>query len=588
MRHVKEAMLTLLFALLIPSPSFAASFCSAVYANAGSDADEFGPWQRARVLCDLRTALKAKYSLQEIKEEKMNISLERQLDGCIRREIVSNLAPKKYEGDYPILEFEDRVLRCLSAFWDTHLKMSSQTAKPQVYAGFSLARIGDKFFISSVSKLIAEDWAKKQPAAAKLLQPGAEVVSVNGISPAKWVSDLSPYIAGSSKRFVAEEAAAAITLRNFAYPQVGTLEVGIAGRGKVRIPWWMVGINQRSATREFFKAAKISSAHNLSPGIELDMRDGADARGYDHRLPLEEESKLTNFFDDKGSLGLRLGNFEQGGRSYCYVQILTFATKRWRIGNPGGRTVTFAAPFEQMAVSCEANKSPLILDLRSNAGGDSGNPAKVLAAFAEAGKSYPSALMSGLLTSHFQDVLAKYSLGDGFEIEGEETPETLIYSAFKKAVEQEKDYLPFVASPNISTSLKEGAFGQKIVALVTPQCVSACDLMAGMLKISGRAHLVGTFTNGTGGRFLEIGESPAAGWKDDLYGTISVRIPNSLHALLPRLLRDKESGVFDFEGHKGWVMENRPITAHTWYDTGLSDILGAGAGWREKAIQALQ
>lgn len=564
-------MRILLLLALFPLSAFA-GVCDVV--NSSGTATKPGGWQRARILCDLRTALLEKYALQNVKRETLGVDVEHQLDSCIWPEMLDTGARRAYpDFDLPQLELEDHLLRCLAPFQDTHLQMLSQTEAPKVYAGFRLQKMGDRYVVAAVSRTIQPTWPAHVQAA---LVPGAVLESLDGKAPGDY--HYADYVAGSSPAFVNAEATRTLTFRNFAYPARGTVTVKLAGADAFDLPWWSVGINQREDLRFLFKNRGIRSAHSLALDIEGKIRNGTDDLGFTEKTPLAPLDKLTVFFDDNGRPNMRLGFADYNGQGYCYIQLLTFDTKRWRPGSPAGRPFPFEFPFQQQLAICRDQKRPLLFDLRSNNGGDPDAPAKVLATMAKAGAAYPNTLLGGLLTPHLRAVLAKYDLGDGFPASDLNSVPGRMLAALQRANDQRAAYLPFVAAPNITGSLTGGAYELPIVALTSPNCISACDLMAGLLRVSGRAALVGEPTNGTGGRFMELGEGPKALWRDDLFGTVMVHIPNTLHAVLPRPRADGE-WFFDFAANKDWVWENHPVPVDRPYVTALEDLANGGKGW---------
>ncbi len=535
-----------------------------------------------QVICGLRAAMIAKYSLQDWKKQELGLDTGKQLEHCAER--MKANSDRLYRSErFARIELEDHLLLCLAPFRDSHLQLKSQTPRPFVYAGFQLIQAGNRFLIGSVSKSLSGQWPAE---AESLLRPGAEVESLNGFSPTELVKLASHYISGSSEAFVAEEALRALTFRDFAYPESGTLLVKVANQMAVPVPWWQVGLNQREDTRALFRERGFLSAHSIALDIEARIRDGEDDLGFNHKAPLLPKESLTSFYDDEGQLGMRLGQFEQEGKSYCYIQLLTFATKRWRVKSTAGKIVPFTFPFEQHLQGCRIGGRPLVLDLRWNPGGDSDAPARILGLLARTGESYPSTVFGGLLTPHLQAVLSKFDLGEGFPSGGLRTPQGRMLKALEFARGARSRYLPFVASENIASTMKGGAFDLPIVALTTPSCISACDLLAGLLRNAKRAILLGGPTNGAGGRFLEVGKYPRSGYTDDLFGTVTLKIPNTFHALLPRLKAENE-WFFDFPENQPWMMENRPISPDLAYGNQVLDIEAPGAGWLRASVQAI-
>ena len=101
-----------------------------------------------------------------------------------------------------------------------------------------------------------------------------------------------------------------------------------------------------------------------------------------------------------------------------------------------------------------------------------------------------------------------------------------------KARKLGKPYMPpFQRTSEITASKEVGGFHQKIVALTSPKCVSACDIMASLLSHSKRATLIGLPTNGTGAGARTLHPFNGTVWKDD-HKILAIKIPNFFINLL--------------------------------------------------------
>jgi hypothetical protein len=131
-------------------------------------------------------------------------------------------------------------------------------------------------------------------------------------------------------------------------------------------------------------------------------------------------------------------------------------------------------------------------------------------------------------------------------------------------------------------------FAGKVVALVSPACMSACDRLAALLKASGRAVLVGSPTEGAGGSQQETPGVPAR-WTDS-GRHLSVAIPNAAFGV-----RRAAGGVVVTTGERpadpgglelpapaffeSFGIENHPVEPDVRYETGIEDVTGGGKGW---------
>jgi len=140
---------------------------------------------------------------------------------------------------------------------------------------------------------------------------------------------------------------------------------------------------------------------------------------------------------------------------------------------------------------------------------------------------------------------------------------------------------------DIKTDEDVKGYDKKIVALITPNCISACDMTASLLKNSKRATLIGTHTNGTGAGFWDDEENGFPRKWVDSHNTLQVYIPNSLFGVPSKEIVEKEGHILPFKAHKNFISENIPSVADVQFSPTLKDITGETKGWLNKALEVL-
>jgi hypothetical protein len=120
------------------------------------------------------------------------------------------------------------------------------------------------------------------------------------------------------------------------------------------------------------------------------------------------------------------------------------------------------------------------------------------------------------------------------------------------------------------------------VALVTADCVSACDKMSSLLKTSQRALIIGTHSNGTGAGYLS-NEELNTEWTDSLR-IFSTRIPNYLFGMAG----DPETRIFGEDSVYDLDLENKPTMADVLYAPTFKDMSRNNIGWLEKAVETIE
>lgn len=510
-------------------------------------------------------AMEKKYALWELKGD-----ARARLAACASRE---RKLPRSTR-----LGFEERLQECMAGFHDSHLVAQPQIARPQVWAGAEIGELEGRFVLQRVSKTLM----MIHPA----LKPGALVLKVNGLTPEAWIRRLSPMISSSSSSHLKRASLRAILQRDFAYPLRQVLHIELDS-GTIELTWWYLGPNQRSDLRELFEERGIRHVSEFDPALEERLRAGTEMAGFAEETPLPSSEPLTEFLNERGQVGLRLGYLGKEGSAACYVQLLTFSARSWRPAFASRISVPFEAPFQSFAAACQKKALPLVLDLRSNPGGDPELARKVVEAFGRPGTSQPGLLFSARRTEHTEQLLEAYKLGPGYpEPENPLASMRLRPEALRLAEQERATYLPWVGQEPIVTATDKG-FSGEILALISPFCISTCEIAAGLLHGSKRARLIGEPTNGTGGRFLELGDTPSAAWRDDVHGTVLIKIPNTLFAVEPSDGWDPVKPR-PFRDWTHLLRENRPIAPEKPLRASIQDPGTSGAALLDRVLKIFE
>ena len=121
------------------------------------------------------------------------------------------------------------------------------------------------------------------------------------------------------------------------------------------------------------------------------------------------------------------------------------------------------------------------------------------------------------------------------------------------------------------------------MALTSPKCVSACDIMASLLSHSKRATLIGLPTNGTGAGARTLHPFNGTVWKDD-HKILAIKIPNFLFGY-PYKIKDSPKVLSMISQYN---LENRPTKPDTLYEPTLLDYLEKSKGWLQVAQRSLR
>jgi hypothetical protein len=147
-----------------------------------------------------------------------------------------------------------------------------------------------------------------------------------------------------------------------------------------------------------------------------------------------------------------------------------------------------------------------------------------------------------------------------------------------------REFTPAFFEPPVLASEKVGGYDGRVVALVSPSCMSACDRAAAMLRATGRAVLLGEPTEGAGGSQQEIPGAIGTRWQDPA-GLVSLAIPNAAMGV-PRAAPG--AAAVDADAFfRALALENRPVEPDVRYAPRLEDVTDHGRGWLAAAEAAL-
>lgn len=488
------------------------------------------------------------------------------------------------------MEFLDRMQMLAAKFKDTHFSIQEKIARPFVYTGLRLYRIDGKILVGSLEKKFLAMASKLSGTDYSRIMIGDEVQAINGIPVEDKISELKKYISASSDEFADIQAVRSLTIRNFKYDMSNSITITFKNAGVFKLP--LFANNAKDSTPRldaltFFKNFNIPQ-DTTTIGMTFDKatKQWADAslnfEGFSPRKLHLNLKGLTEMIGDDGTPAIRTGYFINKGKTYGVMQILTFMTRAVKIGET---QISFIDGIRSFIAELKENQMPLILDLRQNGGGNGNLPAQVLSVLAEEGAVYPGATSGFRMTSYMRQVQEP---GFHQDVVGEDQSFGLtmdeLKDLFARTLDEHKVYTPMFAAEVIPYDMQKiKGFNNKIVALVTPDCVSACDKMSFLLKSSGRAVIIGSHSNGTGAGYLSTGDLNTK-WEDRLR-VFETQVPNYLFGL-PGDSIDKT--VFEEDSVSKMCTENKPTIADVQYSPTLLDLARNNQGWLLKAAQVIE
>jgi len=488
------------------------------------------------------------------------------------------------------MEFLDRMQALVANFKDTHFSVQEKISRPIVYTGLRLFRIDGKIIVGSIEKKFMGLASKLSGTDFSRIAIGDEVLAINGQEVEEKIANLKQFIAGSSEEFIDSYAVRALTIRNFKYDESNSITITFKNAGVFKLP--LFSNNAKDSTPRLDAITYLnkfnvpSDSSNIGLNFDKTTKTWNEAalsfEGYSTRKLHLNLKGLTEMIGDDGAPALRSGYFINKGKTYGVLQILTFMTKNVKIGD---NQLSFIDGIRNFISELKENQLPLILDLRVNGGGNGNLPAQVLSVLAEEGVIYPGATSGLRMTSYMRQVQEP---GLHQEIVGEDQSFGLTMDEmkdfFQKTIDEKRNYTPMFAAEIIPYDMqKVKGFNNKIVALVTADCISACDKMSFLLKSSKRATIIGTHSNGTGAGFLSTTELNTK-WEDRLR-VFETQVPNYLFGIPGNSI---EQTVFDENSVENMCSENRPTVADILYSPKMLDVTKNNIGWLQKAAQVIE
>ncbi len=549
--------------------------------------------------CELRDALEKRYVFFPVKGRMLaaagraGFDSRRHLDACVAGEL-------DLEREDDPLRFYDRMRRCTAAFADGHLTLGAPVRLPQVALGIGLRLAQGRVHIADREKKLLSYLRTVSGLRdlEEVLAVGNEVLEIDGQTVQDRLRELAQYVPASSDAARLERAVDALTRRDFAFParRAAALTVLVNGaRRTVELPWWISpDAEGHVMTRAYVRRSGVATTDLLSWRYDQAKdtwdRDVGSAQGYlrtDTVLPPRDAAGLREYKDDQDRPAVRMGEVvRRRDRAFCYLQILTFHTES--LAAREGRQ-PFGDVLEAFVKECKEKELDLVLDLRQNEGGYLAHTSALLAMLGERQKAYAGGAL--LLRANTQNQLVYQQRSPALGASSARATDDAfeprrIAEAIGAATRAEQDFTPAFLEQPLRASEAVGGYAGRVVALVAPTCMSACDRLAALLRSSGRALLVGGPTEGASGSQQEA-RNLSAHWSDP-EGLLTVSIPNAAmgvqHAL-PAARRDGDLPADEF--FQALTFENRPVLPDVPYSTRLEDVTDHNRGWMRQVDAAV-
>ena len=543
---------------------------------------------RVAVSTQMKTALMNHYSLIDLKNKRIHFPDGRAFDSL--KHLDACIALESATTDTSDFRFVDRMRECIAGFQDTHLSAKPRVPLLTVSTGILVQNIGGHYFISARQTEILK-YVKKINGLANLDEVtaiGNELLEIDGEKPADLSLRLESFVNASSPGYRKGTADFSLFNRSFNYPVKKSVHLVIRAKTGVifhyELPWWASPeTRNRLDVSEYFSALGIPTSDRVkmiydSEG-KIDWKTVAlTYHGYLNSNPLvsgDTFHPLVTFSAAGGLPGARFGTITTPTQNFCYAQFLTFSSAT--LTGPDGIAVDFIEVARRFVKSCKANNLNLVIDLRSNGGGDGSYPAKILALLTPDRATLGNKVMafrinqiSARLVSSMNEH-PELAAGD-LSIIGNRLFDELSNAA--RAGLKMTGAIPETAGTVADKEV--GGYAGKVLVLITPSCFSACDGTAAILSRTGRATVIGTHTNGTGAGYQ--GSANVDSSFQDSFDELKFSIPNYQFGYSGKPFAELKSVPFETVVDN-FFTENIPTVANIKVEPTLDDILGKKNSW---------
>lgn len=570
---------------------------------AGANFQYFDKEDRLLIVKDFLKAVELNYAPLQLKEKRLGISFKAiRAEAIAKEEAAEDVLISTEERASKVkrniiaaeqarlnMEFLDRLQLLVAKFKDTHFVISENIARQSIYNGLRFTRIEGKIVLSATDKKVVSLVDGLSGNRLSELPIGLQLVAIDGKPIEQRVSELKEYIGASTDAFADTEAVRALTARNFAYPTKAFSVLTFANGLSIKTPYFSrrnVAYPQRPDALAYLKSIDLKEDlttvsvkyDNTKKGWEA---GGVNFEGYSMTDYGTNLKNVVEYTDDSGSPAMKTGHYVSKGKVYTVIQLFTFSTQNL---NTTTKKATFVDALRAVALEAKADETPVILDLRYNVGGNGNFPAQLLSVFTPANKMYPMPSF-GLRITPYMRQLQDIFLDEYFAAENVTVGVTMdmMRDLLDTAIADRKDYAPMYAQrmPILADQVVKG-FDNEMVVLVSPWCVSACDMTAALFKTSGRAMIIGTHSNGTGAGYRSLSTMDTT--FIDQFKLINSNIPNFLFGF-PN--KDVMATVYEENSVETLCSENIPTVADVKYDSTGLDLTNNNLGWLKISAEGL-
>jgi len=446
----------------------------------------------------MKDSFKASYIGYQVKKQLAGMSGDEVFANCI-----SMIQQKER---FFTFEYYDIVYKCLAQFKDSHISVKRAMSPAFVSTAIAQTVLAEnKVYITLVRKNVIKKFEEMQSlpegTLASVIKPGTEILKINGADAKSAISELEPYISGSSDLARKEDAVTRYFSRTISYPKskdlVLQLKTSDGSETSVTIPWLFIVKNSSLESRLMLTDEGILDSEKLSTEKSFTSNSG-----YDLSAPLfQDMTNQKRFFDEDENDILVTGIVNSSGRPVCYMQLNSFNIEE--VDDFGYKVYTKIDDVKQPAnllhevknflAGCEAFSSPLVLDMRDNGGGD----ASLADAFFRLFEKSDTPLNYNARAYYLENGNFAMIANAVNEVDRKTLPmqRLLMFQAASAGTARNQKISDWAL---VRPKNSESVFHGPMTVAISSNCVSACENTANRFKVTRRAKIVGAHSAGTG------------------------------------------------------------------------------------------
>ena len=441
---------------------------------------------RIQILKDLFRSIELDYASLKLKEKNLHINFDQIQKDALAVE--ASIADTNIDLEQAVsnLDFLDRSRKIIALFQDTHFSINAVIEPNPIVLPFIITKAEGKYVVTGIYRKLMNYLTETVPAFSGITL-GTEVVSIDGKPVAEAARALEPFINASSKAFLEQEALNGLTIRDFSFPDNPYCIVAFRKKdgtlNTLKFPWF----HKRPARPDqalFFKEANFRGYDDLRLTWDANAKKwnttGIGLENGDATNSLPELNSQEIFVDGNGKPVVKTGYILTDGRAFGVMQINSFIEAT--VIDNAKKQQHFLQVLKEFIKALEAQSVPLILDLRSNPGGNGTYPPALLSMLTEKGKTYSGYSSAFRLSRNIIQILDEDMghLTMPEEMNGLTIEQTA--QIIRESREKREYYSSAFSEGDITVDPEVGGYSQKVVALISPQCVSSCDITAFLLK----------------------------------------------------------------------------------------------------------